>query len=597
MSDTNDNPANEYQSRQDAWQAIADQFANRDSQFSTARGVLFLLGGLLVYLVAEDIAPGLLLVGLGVVFGVIVVLHEITVRRMKRAQQGVDYYKTCLQRLRGDWQHVGVHGDRYQDPAHAYSGDLDVFGRGSLFQLLCQARTRLGEDTLADWLKGPGTVEDTERRQAAVRELANNVDLREELALLTAECHDDLDQNGLRSWAAEPSHDIGQGARIGAFVFGGLAAVVLIAWLGGLVPFTVLLALILLELPFLALFRHQIKDVAAHIDRAGSGLAILSQVLGVLERQEFQDAHLAELRSKLEVEGHRPSEQIAALHVSIRRLNNSLRNQFFVPFAILFCLHIHIVHAIERWRRVVGPHIDDWLHAVGELEALSSLAGYTYEQVDNVFPELTHELKLEAEGLGHPLLPADQCIRNDFSIGGDLRLVLISGSNMSGKSTLLRTIGTNAVLALAGAPVRATSMSLSPLKLGSAMRISDSLQDGKSLFYAVIGRLKSVVNLADGDPPLFFLLDEILQGTNSHDRRVGAEGVIRSLVEHGAIGLVTTHDLALTDIVESLGNRARNVHFEDHLVDGKMTSDYKLRDGVVQKSNALELMRMMGLDV
>lgn len=597
MSERNAAPAAEYRSRQDAWQNIADQFAGRDAQFSTARGILFLIALLVLYLAVQRTVSGWWLVGLLGVFVVLAVIHEFTVRRMKQARQAVDYYKNCTRRLNGDWLHVGIHGDRYLDPSHPYSGDLDVFGRGSLFQLLCQARTRLGEDTLADWLMRPNDVATLQSRQAGVRELKANVDVREELSLLTAECHDELNQNELRDWAAEPSHDIGHGARIAASAFGVLAGVVLIAWLAGLVPFTFLLGLILLELPFLALFRHQIKDVALRIDQAGSGLAILAQVLDVLERQQFEHAHLRQLRSKLDVDGVQPSQQIARLHVHIRRLNNSMRNQFFVPFAILFCLHVHIIHAIERWREVVGPHIDDWLNAVGELEALSSLAGYAYEQEDNVFPVLCDDLKLEAVGLGHPLLSADQCVRNDFSIGDELRLVLISGSNMSGKSTLLRTIGTNTVLALAGAPVRATSMTLSPVQIGSAMRISDSLQDGKSLFYAVIGRLKSVVELADGQPPLFFLLDEILQGTNSHDRRVGAEGVIRSLVEHGAIGLVTTHDLALTDIVDSLGQRARNVHFEDHLVDGKMTFDYTLREGVVQKSNALELMRMMGLDV
>ena len=188
-------------------------------------------------------------------------------------------------------------------------------------------------------------------------------------------------------------------------------------------------------------------------------------------------------------------------------------------------------------------------------------------------------------------------MRNDLALGGELRLVLVSGSNMSGKSTLLRTVGTNVVLALAGAPVRAKRLRVSRFQVGTAMRVNDSLQAGASLFYAVIRRLKSVVELAGRDPTLLFLLDEILQGTNSHDRRVGAEGVIRKLVESGAIGLVTTHDLALTKIVESLGSRAVNIHFEDRLINGRMTFDYRIRPGVVERSNALELMRMMGLEV
>jgi len=203
----------------------------------------------------------------------------------------------------------------------------------------------------------------------------------------------------------------------------------------------------------------------------------------------------------------------------------------------------------------------------------------------------------DAVEIGHPLIAADQCVRNNISLGPESQLIVVSGSNMSGKSTMLRTIGVNMVLALAGAPVHAKSLRLSSMQLGTSMRVSDSLQDGKSLFYAVISRLKSIVDLTGGEKPLLFLLDEILQGTNSHDRRIGAEGVIRCLLERGAIGVVTTHDLALTKITEQLSSPARNAHFEDRIVDGKMQFDYKMREGVVERSNALELMRLMGLEV
>ena len=590
-------PATEYSSRQRDWQAVADGYAARDARFSSVRGILFLTLLAIGYFAADGALSGWWIVAIVAVFVGVAVLHDLTVRRMRRARAAVDYYQTALNRLDDHWQSTGIAGDRYLDDSHPYSGDLDIFGRGSLFHLLCTSRTRLGQDTLANWLISPAKIETIRHRQGAIRELTDNIDLREELALLTADYHDELDQNGLRRWAIQQAQPINPHVIKAAFGFGGMAVLLLVAWLFGVLPFSLLLGLIVLELPLLYAYRDQIRSVSATVDEVGSGLAILSQVLEVLERQQFRDEFLQEIRARLDVEHLQPSQQIARLHVYIRRLNNSMRSQFFAPFAVLFCLHLHVIHAIERWREVVGPHIDDWLRSVGEMESLSSLAGYAYEQPNNTFPELTDVLSFEATGLGHPLLPAHQSVSNDFSIGDGLRLVLVSGSNMSGKSTLLRTIGTNIVLALSGAPVRASGMRLSPVQVGSAMRISDSLQDGKSLFYAVIGRLKSVVELAGRDLPLFFLLDEILQGTNSHDRRVGAEGVIRSLIESGAIGLVTTHDLALTDIVESFGTRARNVHFEDHLEDGKMTFDYHLREGVVRKSNALELMRMMGLDV
>ena len=264
----------------------------------------------------------------------------------------------------------------------------------------------------------------------------------------------------------------------------------------------------------------------------------------------------------------------------------------------MLCLPTHFVHSIETWRNRIGPGVPGWLRAVGEIESLISLAGYAYEHPQDPFPEIvTDSVVFEAQGLAHPLLPEDRCVRNDLNFGDTLRLIMVSGSNMSGKSTLLRSVGTNIVLALAGAPVRAEKLRVSPLKIGTAMRVHDSLQDGVSLFYMSVSRMQAVVEMAGGTPPLLFLIDEILQGTNSHDRRIGAEGIIRQLITRNAIGLVTTHDLALTEIVESLGSQAENVHFEDRLVDGKMEFDYRVCPGIVQRSNALELMRMMGLDV
>ena len=240
--------------------------------------------------------------------------------------------------------------------------------------------------------------------------------------------------------------------------------------------------------------------------------------------------------------------------------------------------------------------------------ALISLATYSFEHPADPFPEFIEgRASFEGEDLGHPLVPAALCVRNDVSIGGDTRVLLVSGSNMSGKSTLLRAVGMNVVLAMAGAPVRARRLRLTPLQVGASIRVNDSLQEGSSRFYAEITRLRQIANLAGEDmasgnvaggrPPLLFLLDELLQGTNSNDRRIGAEGIVRALVKRGAIGFVSTHDLALTDIGGPVEGRLKNVHFQDEFADGKMTFDYKLRDGIVTKSNGLELMRSIGLDV
>jgi len=255
--------------------------------------------------------------------------------------------------------------------------------------------------------------------------------------------------------------------------------------------------------------------------------------------------------------------------------------------------------AVEAWREQCGPHIGQWIAAVGEFEALSCLAGFGYERPGTVFPEFTEgsDPCFQATGLAHPLISLAEVVANDVALGDGTRLWIVSGSNMSGKSTLLRSVGLNAVLAWAGAPVTATSLRVSPVRIGASMRANDSVIDHRSRFYAEISRLRDVMELARAGHPTLFLLDELLSGTNSHDRRIGAEALIRGLVERGAIGMVTTHDLALAEIAATLNGTAANVHFEDHLEGGEIRFDFRLRTGVVTRSNALALMRAVGLDV
>lgn len=591
-------PLGEYQRRLEERRATAARCDAMDGRVAVGRGLTFLIGVGILYASASRGLPASWLLLPVALFAVLVVLHERVIRRLTQTRHGIRHYERAIQRLQNNWSGQGTAGDRYFSTGHMYAADLDLFGRGSLFELICIARTRLGEDTLARWLSFPADVTTVRRRQAAVEELRHALDLREDLALLDAEVHDHIDQNRLFDWSQLPPQPISPRRRAIAGVLGIAMGVSLLGWAAfGWGPSPVVLVM-MAELVFLFIFREEIKSVAKAADEVGSGLAILSQVLHVIEDREFVSPKLAELATTLRTEGLPPSRQIRTLQNQIDWLNNCLQNQFLAPLAFAFCLPIHLIHAIEMWRERVGHHIPEWLIAVGEFEAIASLSGHAFEHPRDVFPELVESGPVfDAQALGHPLLAEDQCVRNDLSIGGPLRLVMISGSNMSGKSTLLRSVGSNAILALAGATVRAKSLRISPLAVGTAMRVHDSLQEGASLFYSVISRIKTVVELGSGDLPLLFLLDEILQGTNSHDRRVGAEGIIRQLVERGSIGLVTTHDLALTQIVESFGDRAVNMHFEDRLTDGKMTFDYQMRPGVVHRSNALELMRMIGLNV
>ncbi len=514
----------------------------------------------------------------------------------RRCERAADLYRNGIDRLDDRWMGKGPTGERFITPTHPYAEDLDLFGSGSLFDLLSRARTNVGESTLAHWLLVPTTKQTVQSRQQAVDELRSNVDLREDLALLAEGIHTGADARLLSEWASAPAWIISSKLRAVAVILSALALIALVSWMAG-VDGRIFLLIVIIGQLFAFRLRGPIQHVISSVDVPSKDLQLLVEVLRRIEREQFTSPRLVELRSELDVEGLPPSRQIAKLKRLIELLD-SRRNLFFAPFAFIILWPLHCAIAIELWRQKSGPAVDRWLAAVGEIEALSSIAGYAFEHPNDPFPELIEDrICFEANDLGHPLIPKAQNVRTDLQLTDQPSVLIVSGSNMSGKSTLLRSVGINTVLALAGAPVRAKKLLLSPLQVGASIRVQDSLQAGASRFYAEITRLRQIVELASGSLPVLFLLDEILHGTNSHDRRIGAEGVVRGLVNRGAIGLVTTHDLALTEIEAHLNSRSANVHFEDHLEGGKMTFDYMLRPGVLKKSNALELMRSVGLDI
>jgi DNA mismatch repair ATPase MutS len=317
-----------------------------------------------------------------------------------------------------------------------------------------------------------------------------------------------------------------------------------------------------------------------------------------IEKDPVSTPLLARLQSELRATGRSPAVEVRRLARLVDFVSSG-HNQLFGPIAALLLLRTQIAFAVEHWRARCGPAVPRWLAAVAEYEALSALATYHAEHPEDPFPELVHgDPVFEGQGLAHPLLARDVAVANDVQLGGTHpHLLVVSGSNMSGKSTLLRTVGVNAVLAQAGAPVRASRLRLSPLRIGATIRLHDSLQQGRSRFYAEITRLAAIVELARRSRAVLFLCDEILSGTNSHDRLQGATGILKGLLSLDAIGMVTTHDLALTAIADSLGRAAANVHFEDRFEDDVLTFDYQLRPGVVRTGNAIPLMRSVGLDV
>ena len=530
-------------------------------------------------------------------FAALVVAHERTRLATRKASRAIEFYARGLRNLDGTWPGTGNTGVRFEDDKHPFAADLDLFGKGSLFERICRARTGSGEETLAAWLKSPADSATIRARQAAVDELRPRLELREDLEILSADVRSGIDPQALIDWGSAPRQFGSRGIAIAAAVLASLAVLSLVGWAFtgiGVLPLGIM---IIAEVVFVWKHKERLRAVILPLDRRAADLAILSRLLARIEAEPAGSELLVHLKERLSAEGELASGRIARL----ARLLNALearQNQIFAPFAALLLWSTFFSLAIEAWRLRTGPSIARWLAAIGEYEALLSIASYAYEQASDPFPEIEENgVVFEGDGVSHPLLKPSAAIANDLRLGGETRAVLISGSNMSGKSTLLRTIGANTVLALAGAPVRARRLRVSVVSIGATLRIQDSLQQGQSRFFAELTRIRLIVDLSRSTRPLLFLLDEIFHGTNSHDRVIGAGGLVRGLLKENAIGLVTTHDLALAAFADDLSPQVINVHFEDQFHDGVMTFDYRLKPGVVTHSNALALMRAVGLEV
>lgn len=454
----------------------------------------------------------------------------------------------------------------------------------------------MGEERLAGWLKTPAACDVIRDRQVCVTELKERLNLREELAVLGEHADVGVHPEALLDWAQAVNP---LNARwIAPCALGlpllAVAAAVLWAVTGLAAP---LFLVLLVEGGILAVLRRPVDAILHGSETAFADLRLFSELLLRVEREQFAAPALQALLGRLRSHSRKASETINSLGTLVS-FAGSRRNQAITLFLVPLLYTLNVALAAQKWRRVHGAVVRSWIDVFGEFEALLSLAGYAYEHPEDPFPELVAGPAVFAgTGLGHPLIPAARCVRNDVSIEGATRILLVSGSNMSGKSTLLRTVGINTVLAMSGAPVRARSLRLSELQPGASIRINDSLHEGSSRFYAEITRLRQLFDLVRSGRPLLFLLDELLQGTNSRDRRHGAEGIVRAFAARGSIGLISTHDLALTDISGLPAGAMRNVHFQDELRDGRMLFDFTLRDGVVTKSNAMELMRSIGLEV
>jgi MutS-like protein len=595
-------PADEYRRRLEQRNQQHAELLRRDRRHSDARLATFAVFVLLVLLGWAGVATYWLLVVPLIAFAVLVQRHDTVIRARDAAARAIVFYQRGLARIEDRWPGTGEPGERFADDRHPYANDLDLFGHGSLFELLSIARTRSGEAILARWLKAPAAPHEIDERQQGVAELTPALDLREALSLAGTAVRAGVNGEAVLSWAEDAPMLSPMWLRWVAAAITTVVVITAIVWLQTGIERPLLVALVI-QVAFAWPQQKRVERALARADAAAHDLDILGHLLEHLEPERFSSPRLAALHRALTAEGIAASRAIRTLHRLVE-LHDWQDNLFFLMFSAPVMWGTHLAWAIEAWRRAHGRRIRQWLDAAAEFEAFSSLSAYRFEHPDDPFPTIVSspdgqraEALYDGVDLGHPLLPGARTVRNDVRLGREPGLFIVSGSNMSGKSTLLRTVGVNAVLALAGAPVRAASLRVSPLAIGATLRIQDSLLEGRSRFYAEITRIRELADLAAGSVPLLFLLDELFHGTNSHDRLVGSSGVLRGLLDRGAIGLITTHDLALTAVARALAPRATNVHFDDTFDGEEIRFDYRLKPGPVTRSNAIALMRAVGLDV
>ncbi len=533
-------------------------------------------------------------------FVVLVVVHGRLAERRQRAQAAYDHAKRAIDRLEGRWPSFPQNGKSFHQDAHPYALDLDLFGPGSLFQLLNDARTQLGEARIAGWLCEPADAATVRHRQEAVKELAHHHALREDLAVAGA---------GVAEASPDPEPFVAWAS--GARSFSPGQGLVAIMWL--LPVLTVAMAAgstrhphliwgfaiaFIASMTLVARLGPRLNPAINAASQRSGDLERFARILVVVESKAFQAEALKSLQQRLRASGVTASTEIARLARIVSTLEARENGAFRAVMGPILLWDLHCVAALERWQQRVGPHARNWLDALADFEACSSLATFAFEHPDYAWPDVdTQALHFEAVGLGHPLLDPQRLVVNDVSLPAPGFALLVTGSNMSGKSTLLRSIGAAAVLALAGAPVCARSLRMSVCAVRTSMRISDSVRDGVSRFYAEILKIKGVVDAAGGARPVLFLLDEILHGTNSRERHLGARSIIRALLRAGSIGAVSTHDLALADLSQLEQGKVRTVHFQEQVDGDKMSFDYRLREGLVRSVNALRWMRIVGLPV
>ena len=593
------NPENHYTERLSLTEGQLQQVKKQIFRISMLRLALFIAGIAGLYFFYNQTT--LLIVCICLTFlplFILVKIHNRFFIRKEWLETQARIIQEELQALSGDYSSF-EDGKEYVNPEHPYSFDLDIFGRRSLFQSINRTCTFFGKVRLAEWLQNHLHEKTSiEKRQEMIREISEHTLFREQFRVAGLVHHgQSSDAEKIQAWSQSPAQYLHAGW-VKAFIWGVpvINSLLLITSLAGWTSFSWLGLSFGI---FLVLSFGIIKRATYIQETYGKQLKSLNgyaRLIALAKAEEWKSAGMQELMERFNLNGQSPVQALQQLSKELDRLD--LRNNQFLYVLLEGSIFFQLqeIVRIERWKARYGQHISEWLETVGELDALCSLGTFAYNHPQYTYPELTEKpFCFLATQMGHPLMPASQCVKNDATIPSRPFFLIITGANMAGKSTYLRTIGVNYLLACIGAPVCCERLKLYPNQLITSLRTSDSLSDNESYFFAELKRLKRIIDLLNQGQQLFIILDEILKGTNSMDKQKGSFDLIRQFMQLKANGIIATHDLLLGNLIKQFPEEIRNYCFEADIKDNELTFSYKLREGVAQNMNACFLMKKMGI--
>ncbi|MEA4903069.1 MULTISPECIES: MutS family DNA mismatch repair protein [Desulfitobacterium] len=596
-------PQKIYERRKQAFEKLhakQQQTANRLSNYRLMTSILGLALAFFFYQTFNHylgIAIGLSAVAL---FSYLAIQHKHVRTQLRYSEILIGLNRQGEDRLLGDWVKFPDLGSEFKDENHPYASDLDLFGQGSIFQWINSAQTPQGRETLANILKEPlkNTSEIT-HRQTAITELGQKLSWRQrfesEGILISGQLNP---TDSLIRWAEETDEAYLQPmVKLGMRVFPAVTLIMIVLYAFHLVPWQIPILLAAAQFLLLKVYGAERSQALSTVYRFEASLKTYTEMLKHFENQNFNSEWLKIRQKKLCDQAEQPAYQQIKRLSKIADWISSRENAIFIIVNILTLWDYQCMIALEEWKKKSGKLLKNWLEVLAEVEALSSLSNIRFDNPDWAIPVIHGSADaLSSLKMGHPLLTRKR-VTNDFAMKSPSGVILITGSNMSGKSTFLRTIGSNLVLAYAGAPVCAEEFSCSMMNIWTCMRVSDNLEQSISSFYAEILRIKQIVEAAKTDKPVFFLLDEIFKGTNSHDRHYGAKALINQLQKDGALGLISTHDLELGDLEKESQGRVKNYNFREYYENQEIHFDYKLRPGISTTRNALYLIKLAGIEL